>query len=66
MNYCPNCIEPLKRESKKLGSLSRWLVCPKCGYRVREASILFDEKHKMERFEKEKERINNKWIEEDE
>jgi predicted RNA-binding Zn-ribbon protein involved in translation (DUF1610 family) len=38
MEYCPNCIEALKRQSKKLGEFSVWLVCPKCGYRQRETS----------------------------
>jgi DNA-directed RNA polymerase subunit M/transcription elongation factor TFIIS len=38
MEYCPNCIEPLISESKKLGQVSIWLVCPKCGLRKRPES----------------------------
>ena len=35
MQYCPNCVIELVRESKKLGGFTRWLVCPKCGHRER-------------------------------
>lgn len=35
MNICPNCIEPLKPQYKKLGAVRRWLVCLTCGYRTR-------------------------------
>ena len=38
MEYCPDCVMPLKAQSKKLGHLSRWIVCPKCGYRTRQSS----------------------------
>lgn len=33
---CPNCIEELIKDKKKLGQVKNWLVCPKCGYRTRE------------------------------
>lgn len=33
--YCPDCISLLKRQSKKLGEFSVWLVCPNCGHRER-------------------------------
>jgi hypothetical protein len=36
--YCPDCVVKLKKDKKKLGSLSVWLVCPKCGFRKREDS----------------------------
>ena len=39
-SICPDCIEPLKRQSKKLGHLSAWLVCPKCGFRTREQDLI--------------------------
>jgi len=35
MNYCPNCVIELVKDSKKLGELTRWVVCPKCGHRER-------------------------------
>lgn len=35
---CPDCIEELIPNRKKLGHLVRWFICPKCGYRVRENS----------------------------
>lgn len=37
--YCPDDITELKKERKKLGQFSVWLVCPDCGYRTREAII---------------------------
>jgi DNA-directed RNA polymerase subunit M/transcription elongation factor TFIIS len=64
--YCPNCINVLKKDHKKLGYRSAWYKCPKCGYRTRENSENYAEEKKLEEFEKEKERINNKWKEEDE
>ena len=60
-SYCPNCVELLKRQSKKLGKLSSWYICPKCGYRTREMSEFYDEKRQLEEFEEGKSRINNKW-----
>ena len=33
--YCPDCITQLKKESKKLGQYSVWMVCPSCGFRKR-------------------------------
>jgi len=36
--YCPDCVVELKKDKKKLGSLSVWLKCPKCGFRKREES----------------------------
>jgi DNA-directed RNA polymerase subunit M/transcription elongation factor TFIIS len=35
MQYCPNCVIELEKNSKKLGGLTLWLVCPKCGHRER-------------------------------
>jgi len=35
MQICPNCVVELVKQSKKLGDLSRWYVCPKCGHRER-------------------------------
>jgi hypothetical protein len=32
--YCPECVEELKRQRKKLGYENiSWLVCLKCGFR---------------------------------
>ena len=33
--YCPNCIEELIPQKKKLGGVINWLVCTKCGFRKR-------------------------------
>lgn len=41
--YCPECITELKRQSKKLGQFSVWLVCPICGYRERPKNHLTEE-----------------------
>lgn len=49
MEYCPDCIEKLVKQSKKLGQFSCWLVCPKCGYRTREKSV-YEEDRELERF----------------
>jgi len=49
--YCPDCVEKLKSNRKQLGSLTRWLVCPLCGYRVRENSIIFETNKAQEEFE---------------
>jgi len=35
MRICPNCAVELVKQSKKLGELTRWFVCPKCGHRER-------------------------------
>lgn len=35
---CINCVTPLKKESKQLGTKSVWWVCPECGLRERETS----------------------------
>lgn len=35
---CPNCIEPLIKNKKKLGDVTNWLVCPLCGYRTRQTA----------------------------
>lgn len=32
---CPDCIEELVPNKKQLGNKVNWMVCPKCGYRVR-------------------------------
>jgi uncharacterized protein YbaR (Trm112 family) len=55
---CPDCIEELVSNRKKLGELTNWLVCPICGYRVRESSILFSDKREREIFTHELERTN--------
>jgi len=35
MNYCPNCVIELVPNTKKLGALTKWSRCPKCGHRER-------------------------------
>lgn len=58
MEYCLNCIEKLVIDHKKLGSLSVWLKCKKCGYRTRSKSEYIKNKE-MDQFEDYKERINS-------
>lgn len=36
---CPNCIEPLVLQKKKMASCVNWFVCPTCGYRERPAAV---------------------------
>lgn len=42
--FCPDCIVQMKKQSKKLGGLSVWMVCPKCGYRTRPENESFQTK----------------------
>jgi Zn ribbon nucleic-acid-binding protein len=38
--YCPNCIEQLKKQKRRLDSISHlYLVCPVCGYHERYVDI---------------------------
>jgi hypothetical protein len=38
--YCPDCIEQLKPQKRRLDSGScKWLVCPTCGYRQKHIDI---------------------------
>lgn len=53
---CPNCIEPLIKDKKKLGQYSVWMICGKCGLRVR-PDVSFE--LEIEIFELEKKRINS-------
>ena len=32
---CPNCVERLQENKKKMGGKTNWFICPKCGYRER-------------------------------
>jgi DNA-directed RNA polymerase subunit M/transcription elongation factor TFIIS len=35
--YCPECCIELINNRKKLGKgSSKWLICPKCGYRIKD------------------------------
>lgn len=36
--HCPDCVEPLKKDRKKLGAIVVWIRCPICGYRTRPTS----------------------------
>lgn len=55
---CPNCIEPLVKNKKKLGEVKNWLVCPKCGYRTRESTEINAEFNERVRLIRNRE-INN-------
>jgi len=55
---CPDCVEQLKPDKKKLGSKSNWFVCPTCGYRTRDLHYL-DLQFDAEKMRKMKDRINN-------
>jgi len=37
--YCPDCVEPLIKDRKKLGGIAIWIVCPKCGFRTRDGRL---------------------------
>lgn len=32
---CPDCCVELRKNKKKLGDKSNWLICPECGHRER-------------------------------
>ncbi len=55
--YCPDCVKPLIKQSKKLGKLSVWLVCPNCGFRKRPESPYSIQKS-LEAFESLKKETN--------
>lgn len=55
--YCPQCVEELIKDKKKLGGLSAWLICPKCGLRKRKDSGNYLSQQ-LTNFEKRIERIN--------
>lgn len=42
-SLCPNCVERLVKNKKKLGEVKNWMVCTKCGYRRREHESNFEE-----------------------
>lgn len=65
MEYCLNCISPMKRDSKKLGKFSSWLVCPKCGYRTKTKNF-YEEFKELDNFKKYKETINSNNLNESE
>jgi DNA-directed RNA polymerase subunit M/transcription elongation factor TFIIS len=55
---CPDCIEKMIPQKKKLGIGSqKWQICPKCGCRLKEDSLI-TESYKVEVFFKNKDRIN--------
>lgn len=60
---CINCVTPLKKESKKLGSKSVWYVCPDCGLRERpssrEVSETIQQKMKRETTERDRKQSEN-------
>ena len=31
--FCPNCLTEMEFQKRKLGNISNWNVCPKCGLR---------------------------------
>lgn len=39
--YCPECIEELVKDKKKLGQFTNWMICPKCGFRKRQDSSFY-------------------------
>ena len=63
-HYCPDCIEQLKtKHGEKFGSFSVWLVCPKCGYRIREGSIIYADEQQHAQAKRDREFIGNKFKE---
>lgn len=55
--YCPNCITILKKDHKKIGGLSVWLVCPDCGFRKR-PDTWNDKENEIQKFYNYKKRVN--------
>ena len=33
--YCPYCVKQLSPQSKKMGAITKWMICPECGNRER-------------------------------
>ena len=56
--YCPDCIIELKKQSKKIGNQSVWMVCPICGFRKRPESNYTIQKE-FNQFYDNKKRINS-------
>lgn len=63
--YCPDCIVKFKRESKKLGQLSVWLICSECGYRIRPIKTNSKETYEFIRDMKEKNKNLTKFDEDE-
>jgi len=51
LEYCPDCVIELKKQSKVIGKLSIWLVCPKCGLRKRPKGW-WEDKQELDEFMK--------------
>jgi DNA-directed RNA polymerase subunit M/transcription elongation factor TFIIS len=63
-HYCPDCVEVLKvKHGQKFGSFSVWLVCPKCGYRIREGSLIYSNEKNYDQVKKDRQYLNNEFKE---
>ena len=57
--YCPQCVELLTPDHKKLGDRSCWLVCPKCGLRMKVSYNDLEKAEGIEHFVARRKGINN-------
>ena len=58
--YCPDCVELLVPDHKKLGGRSCWKICPKCGLRVKTSYNDFTARAvNIENFVEKRKGINN-------
>ena len=65
MEHCPSCIVELKKDRKKLGHFTVWLVCPKCGLRKREDDPSTEMLNYFKRKDEIKKQILDKQIEDE-
>lgn len=62
--FCENCCVELMANRRKLGiGSTKWLLCPKCGIRIKANSHWYAEQE-LDTFIKEKNRVNSNNIEE--
>lgn len=58
-DYCPQCVEPLVPDTKKLGKISKWWVCPNCGHRARKTPVSIDTVgHSLDRIKNRNKNLN--------
>jgi len=57
IDYCPDCIEPLIPNKKKLGNNCKWFICQKCGMRIKPSSAFYT-LQELGRFLDKKDKLN--------
>jgi len=59
---CPNCCIEMVEKTKRFGPLGGkriFIQCPKCGYNIKKASLMFYQQREYDDFQRMKEIINN-------